>query len=119
MALIITEEYGVKVVVFDMPTLLDQADIDSVGEQLFDLVDSQARRKILLDFRKVRLLSSSMLGTLIQLNKKSKAIKGKVVLCGLRPDVRKVLRTTKLDKLLEIAEDEDQAMGSFRAIGSD
>ncbi len=115
MAILIWEIDGIKMVSFQTPAILDSVEVDKIGRQLYELVDGQAHRKILLDFRQVRQLSSQMLGTLIQLNKKSKAIKGKVVLCGLGPEVLKVLKTSRLDKLLHIAADEEQARQLFEA----
>ncbi len=117
MALMISDVQGVKVVTFQTLAIVDPVEIDTIGEQLFELVDGQAKRKILLDFAKVRQLSSQMLGALIKLNKKSKGIKGKVILCGLRPDLLKAFEVTKLDKVLHIVADESAARGHFSALG--
>ena len=119
MALMISDIEGVKIVTFGTLAILDPVEVDAIGQQLYKLVDERAHRKIVLDFRKVRQLSSQMLGTLIKLNKKSKAIKGKVVLCGLRPDLLKAFTVTRLDKILQIADDEQQARGLFSALGGD
>ena len=117
MALMISEVQGVKVVTFQTLAILDPVEVDTIGQQLYKLVDEQAKRKILLDFSSVRQLSSQMLGTLIKLNKKSMAIKGKVVLCGLRPDLLKAFQVTKLDKVLQIADDEAAAQRHFDGLG--
>ena len=58
-------------------------------------------------------LASQMLGVLIALDNKSRQIKGKVVLCGLRPKLKKVFKITRLDKRLIFAEDEQEAMGKL------
>jgi anti-sigma B factor antagonist len=100
----------VTVVEFQQPTLLDAPVIEGLARDLCALIDEQARRKILLDFRKVRLLSSQMLGVLITLQKKSAAIKGRIVLCGLRSDLQKIFTIMRLDKVLAIVPDESKAM---------
>jgi len=111
--LMIAEVEGVKVVTFQTLSILDPIEVEIIGRQLCELVDEQARRKILLDFHKVRQLSSQMLGALIKLDKKSKAIKGKVVLSGLRPEIAKVFEVTRLNKILHIVADEQEAMSCF------
>lgn len=108
--LVIMPMQDVSLVDFQHASILDGQVIEAVGRDLYALVDDQARRKIILDFTKVRFLSSQMLGVIITLYKKSAAIKGQVVLCGLRPDLLKVFAIMKIDKLLKIVGTESQAM---------
>jgi len=115
-SLVISEVEGVKVVTFQTLSILDAVDVEAIGQQLCELVDAQARRKILLDFHKVRQLSSQMLGVIVKLDKKSKAINGKVVLSGLRPEISKVFEVTRLNKILHIVADEREAMGCFAGL---
>ncbi len=109
----ISQIQDVTVVNFQQSSILDSAAVEAIGESLYKLVDEQARRKIVLDFTPVRFLSSSMLGVLIALQKKARTIKGKIVLCGLRPELMKVFKITKLDKMLTFADDEQQALRKF------
>ena len=108
--LVITEEQGVKFASLTAASILDGAVIDDIGSALYALVDEQACRKLVVDFRAVGFLASSMLGVLIALDNKSRAIKGTVVLCGLRPNLKKVFKITRLDKRLTFAEDETEAI---------
>lgn len=103
----------VVVVNFNDASILDAAQVQQIGEELYALIDQQARRKIVLDFEKVRFLSSSALGILITLRKKADQIKGRVVLCNLRDDLRKVFRITNLEKMFEFHDSEEKALGSF------
>jgi anti-anti-sigma factor len=103
----------VTVVTFSDASILDTQQVQQIGQQLFDLVDKQARRKIVLDFEKVRFLSSSALGILITLRKKADAIKAKVVFCNLRDELRKVFKITNLEKMFEFYESEEKALGVF------
>ena len=64
-------------------------------------------RTLFVDCSNVQLLSSEMLGKLILLRRRLKRKEGKLVLCGLRSEVREVLRWTKLDRIFEIEEDEE------------
>ena len=103
----------VTVVSFVDTSILDQVHIQRIAEPLYHLVDAQDRRKLILDFSSVKLLSSQMMGVLLTLNKKMKAIKGKMVFCGLKPDLQKLFQVTGLEKLFEFYPDEPEAMDAF------
>lgn len=103
----------VTVVNFIEASILDAGSINSIGQQLYELVDTQDRKKLVLDFEKVRFLSSMALGVLINLRKKSAAIKGSVALCSLRPELFRVFKISKLDKLFKCYENEEKALNSF------
>jgi len=104
---------GVVVVSFSSVAILDGPTIEAVARQLYTLVDDQAQRKILLDFSEVKFLSSSLLGVLIGLQKKAGAIKGRVVIAGLRPSLHRVFKITRLEKLFDFYEAEEPALNSF------
>ncbi len=110
---VVTPYQEMAVVTFTANSILDGQLIEEIGRDLYALVDEQARRKLILDFNAVRMLSSQMLGVLITLKKKAAAIKGRVVLCSIRPDLLKVFTLTKLDKVLEIVKDEGEAMSAL------
>jgi anti-sigma B factor antagonist len=105
----------VTVVSFGGTTLLDGPTIETLSRRLFEMVDQQAVRKLLLDFTPVKFLSSTMLGVLVKLQKKSQAIKGRVAICGLRPDLHKVFKITRLENLFDFYPAEEEAMVSFGA----
>ena len=108
------EEIGdVTVVNFVDRKILDEQNIQIIGEQLFELVDVQGRKKILLDFKNVDYLSSAALGKLITLNKKATTSGGKLVLCNIRPEIKEVFEITKLDKFFKIKEDEQVGLQAF------
>lgn len=108
------EEIGdVTVVNFVDRKILDEQNIQIIGEQLFELVDSEGRKKILLDFKNVDYLSSAALGKLITLNKKANTSGGKLVLCNIRPEIKEVFEITKLDKFFKIKDDEQVGLQAF------
>jgi anti-sigma B factor antagonist len=86
------QEIGdVTVVKFRGPRIIDEPNIQKIGEELFRLVDVLDRRNILIDFSNINYLSSAAIGKLLTLNKKLQAVGGKLVLCNLDPNVREVL----------------------------
>lgn len=111
--LLIQSVRDVTVVNFSDASILDTQQVQDIGEELYALVDKYARRKVVLDFEKVRFLSSSALGVLITLRKKADQIKGKVVLCNLRDEIRKVFKITNLDRMFEFYDSEEKALGTF------
>jgi anti-sigma B factor antagonist len=103
----------VTVVHFTDKKILDEQNIQVIGEQLFSLVDELNRRKLLLNFGNVEYLSSAALGKLITLNKKVNAVSGKLVLCNIDPQIYEVFEITKLNRLFNIQKDEQAALQAF------
>lgn len=115
--LVVAQVEGVTVVSFRTASILDLATMEAIAAELYALVDEQARKKIVLDFASVRFLSSSMLGILISLQKRSKTIGGRVVHCAMRPELMKIFQITKLDRILEFAPDEGEALKKLDVLG--
>jgi anti-sigma B factor antagonist len=108
------EDIGdVTVVNFTDRKILDEQNIQVIGEQLFSLVDEAGRRKILLNFGNVEYLSSAALGKLITLNKKLQAAGGRLILCNIDPQIYEVFEITKLNKLFNIQKEEQAALQAF------
>lgn len=108
------EDIGdVTVINFVDRKILDEQNIQIIGEQLFGLVDAEGRRKLLLNFGNVEYLSSAALGKLITLNKKLQAVGGRLILANIDPQIHEVFEITKLDKFFNIQKDEQTALQSF------
>ena len=108
------EQIGdVTVVNFIDRKILDEQNIQIIGEQLFSLVDEEGCRKLLLNFGNVEFLSSAALGKLITLNKKIQAAKGRLILCNIDPQIHEVFEITKLDKYFNIQKEEQTALQAF------
>src|SRR2546425_1568951 len=95
--LVVEEVNGVSIVNFVDKKILDEANIQQLGEELFSLVDGP--RKILLNFSNVEYLSSAALGKLITMNKSVQAAAGQLRLCCIHPQIYEVFKITKLNKL--------------------
>lgn len=103
----------VTVVNFVDRKILDEQNIQIIGEQLFSLVDEESCKKMLLNFGNVEYLSSAALGKLITLNKKLQNAKGKLVLCNIDRNIHEVFEITKLDRFFKIVKDEQTGLQSF------
>ncbi len=109
----ITEVNDVTVVRFVDRKILDEANIQELGQELFRLVEEDNRKKILLNFSMVEFLSSAALGKLITLHKKVKQHSGMLKLSNIRPEIYEVFAITKLNKLFDIKDEESDALASF------
>jgi len=103
----------VTVVRFVDRKILDEANIQELGQELFQLIEEEDRKNLLLNFSSVEFLSSAALGKLITLDRKVKAHSGKLKLSNIRPEIYEVFAITKLNKLFDIKDDEADALASF------
>ena len=111
--LLIQSIKDVTIVDFNQRQIRDMHVIQEIGEELFGLVDQRDVRKLVLDFSKVQLLSSAMLGVLLNLKTRTETAKGRVVICCLRRELRDVFRLARLDKMFSFYDSEEDALASF------
>ena len=109
----VTEVGDVTVVRFRDQKILDDLNIQELGRELSRLVEVETRGRLLLNFSAVEFLSSAALGKLITLDKKVKAVDGKLKLCHIQPEIYEVFAITKLNRLFDIRETEAEALAAF------
>jgi anti-anti-sigma factor len=109
----VSEVGDVAVVRFVDRKILDELNIQELGQELFQLVEEDHKTRLLLNFQQVEFLSSAALGKLITLDKKVKAHGGKMKLSNIRPEIYEVFAITKLNKLFDIKDDEADALAAF------
>ena len=103
----------VTVVRFRDHKIVEDINIQQLGQELFQLVEADNHDKLLLNFSSVDFLSSAALGKLITLDKKMKAHGGTLKLSNIRPEIYEVFNITKLDRLFDIRDDEADALAAF------
>jgi anti-sigma B factor antagonist len=84
-------------------------------ELLDNAVEDGSFGKILLDFGGIQQVSSAALGKLVKLMGRAHAVRGKLALCDLHPDLRHVLHLTRLDTVFEIHDTEAEALAALGA----
>lgn len=94
--------------------ILDEANIQLIGEELTHLIDSSPKPKLLISFANVDHLSSSALGTLITVNNRVRAASGQLRLSDIDPQIYEVFVITKLNTRFEIHETAADAIKSFK-----
>src|SRR5215212_1564774 len=108
---------GILTVVFDDARILDETKLDELGRELTEMLNKTTEERVILDFRNVKFMSSSMLSKLVAVNRKAGEFKVKLKLCSIDPEIRQVFKITKLDKLFEIETDEASARAAFMKRG--
>ena len=104
---------GISIVTFEDESILDPLQVQDIGETLQQLIEQEDRQRLILDFHKVKILSSQMLGVLISLLKRIRSDRGRIVICGMKSELHKVFKITNLDKLFKFYDTEGHALRSF------
>ncbi len=93
-----------------MPAHHDK-EIDELVAEWVSVTDAADCHTLIMDCSSVKVLSSEMLSKLIVLQRRLRRKNGKLVLCGIRAEVREILSWTKLDQVFEINDDAEAAVG--------
>ena len=109
----VSEVGDVTVVGFRDRKIIEDINIQELGQEMFRLVEVDHREKLVLNFSSVNFLSSAALGKLITLDKKMKARGGVLKLSNIRAEIYEVFAITKLNRLFDIKEDEADALAAF------
>ena len=104
---------GADVVEFNRPDVIDAAEIKRAGDEIYHYLKGKDTLKVVLDFHRVRHLSSAMLGMIVALHKVIKQRDGQLRIAHISDDIHKVFELTKLHKLLTIAKSTDDAIASL------
>ena len=106
----VSESANVSVVRFKDQKIIDPEAIQELGQELFDLVENEDRKKLVLNFSNVEFLSSAALGKLITFEKKAKRRDAELILSNISPEIFQVFAITNLDKLFQIKDSEADAL---------
>jgi anti-sigma B factor antagonist len=102
------------IVEFRTPSLMDPLDLQNIADHLYELVDNQDKRQMIMDFEKVQYLSSQAIGIVLNVNKKLNALKNsKLILCGVGPRLMELVRITRLDRVLTIKPTQKEALSTI------
>jgi anti-anti-sigma factor len=81
-----------------------------VMQKLLSLLEPRPPKRLLLNLADVDYLQSAVYGHLIRLSQKAKSAGCELRLCGLRPVVAQSFGTLKLDRILDVLQDEQSAL---------
>lgn len=106
------ERQGVTVVQLDAASI-SSSGVEPIAQALRELVTEQQPPKVVIDFSRVRFISSMMLGLLVDVWRRMTEYGGQIRICGIDPRLTRVFKITHLDKIFTFSENLDQALGSF------
>ncbi len=111
--MVVTKVGDLAVVRFTDRKIVDSANIEEMGEEMFSLVDKDSYKNVLLNFEGVEFMSSAALNKLILMDKRVKGVQGKLRLCTLRAEIMEVFTITRLNKVFDIKKTEAEALKAF------
>jgi anti-anti-sigma factor len=117
-AMISTESKdGILTIYFLTPRLLEHPHLEELAKEVLAQLEKTSEDRVILDFQKVQFMSSAMLGRLVMIHNKCKEYKVQLKVSSIDPEIRKVFKITKLDKLFDIEPDEAAARKDFAKHG--
>ena len=93
--------------------VLEESQLDELYKEIMAEIEKTTEDRVILDFQKVKFMSSSMLGKLVAIHKKCKEFKVKLKFTAIDKEILQVFKITKLDKLFDIVSDEAAARKAF------
>ena len=99
-------------------TILDvSGDIDlshspAMRKALLGEIKEKHTPRVFLNLKNVRYIDSSGIASLVEGLKASRDLGSRLILYGMNNSVREVMQLSRLQKIFEIYEDEEQALGS-------
>jgi anti-sigma B factor antagonist len=106
----IQKQNDVGVISFVTSRILDQSNVQQLGEEFEDLVDKHKLEKIVLNFENVSYMSSAVMGKLVGLLKKVKNAGGRLILCNIEDGIYEIFEIMRFDKMFDIRKTEDEAV---------
>jgi anti-anti-sigma factor len=95
----------------DAEIFFEEEAVHAVSRQLHRLIQAEGHTRLVVNFAGVHYVSSEVLGILAGLQKEVDPIRGSIVLCGLDPLLRDMVRITHLDRVFDVCGDEAEALG--------
>ena len=109
----IEDKDGVTCIGFLDRNILDEANIQQIGDEIGRIIDGQSQPRLMISFDNVDHLSSAALGTLITVNNKISSKDGQLRLANIDSQIYEVFVITKLNKLFQIHDSAEEALSSF------
>ena len=106
----VTDHNPVVIVELLCSQLLDGALLDRIEHDTLEAIKEANPPLLVIGFSQVQHLSCMALRTLLYMRQHVTARQGQIRLAGIRPEIREVFSTTRLDTLFQIHDDTDQAV---------
>jgi len=97
----------VTIVTFEEETILEDQQIRKLERALMPVIRKNVDKRLVLNFAKVKFMSSAFLGLLVKVHKRVVEADGHLQLFNLDPKIRKVFEITQLVKVFDIVRSEE------------
>jgi len=98
------------IVTFTDEKILEEQDIGALQDSIMSVIESApGGMNLILDFSKVRFLSSAVLGLLIRISKRVYQRDGQLRLCNINPKIYEIFKITRLTRIFDIYPDVESA----------
>lgn len=107
-----TQQMGVYTVVEFLPAILTEPpQLQAIGEELYGLIEKNGQRHLILNFEKVKFISSQFISILLEVKARLlKVPESTLVLCCVGRELQNVLKITQLDRVFNITDTQQKAM---------
>lgn len=110
---LVTKKVGDIVVIgLGEPGTLEASNVGPFRETMANLVKDATR--VLIDMGNITFLDSSGLGALVAIWRSISSRDGEIKLCRIGPSVRTVFELTRIHRVLEIYDTEEEALASYQ-----
>jgi anti-anti-sigma factor len=93
---------------------LDENNTRMVHSEINEAVETSGGVPFILDLEMVKFLPSLTLGAMVRLANEFRSRGQRLILSSLQPTVRQVITITRLDRVFEIQDDIESALGAIR-----
>ena len=101
-----------KTTIFDVTGDIDLANSPEIRKALLREIRETRTPKVVMNLTKVRYIDSSGVASLVEALKASRDAGSRFILFGLSPAAREVLQLSRLLKIFEVYENEEQALST-------
>ena len=98
--------------ILDLSGDIDLANSPVMRKALLGEIKEKRTPKVFLNLKNVRYMDSSGIASLVEGLKASRDLGSRLILYGMNKTVREVMQLSRLQKIFEIYEDEEQALAS-------
>ena len=97
----------VTIVTFEEENILEDQQIRKLERALLPVIRENQQKRLVLNFAKVKFMSSAFLGLLVKVHKRVVEAGGCLQLYNLDPKIQKVFEITQLVKVFDIVRSEE------------
>ena len=97
----------VTIVTIEEENILEDQQIRRIERALMPVIRENQQKRLVLNFARVRFMSSAFLGLLVKVHKRTIDAGGHLQLYNLDPKIQKVFEITQLTKVFDIVRSEE------------